>query len=227
MLSSVAAACSSKLNYSRTACGAPSPGAVQAAAKGPIDDRCRPPASSKNRWIAERILGAQNPQRHVTRSQIFDKLLYHGLGRLTSSRSHEKGAVRRIRSGTSVKTSRRLRQFVGAAALRRPRTECSAPCPARLRRATCRAQPRHAVGGEIAAGSRRPCSSTREILIDRADDFVLRLQRHLIVGIVRVRAARGQRGQPERRAAQLYVPPHHGSPADRGGAEPSAASPPR
>src|SRR5437870_3072378 len=45
----------------------------------------------------------------------------------------------------------------------------------------------------------------REILVDRADDLVFRLEQYLVVGIVGDRAARGQRGQPRAAPAAQHA----------------------
>src|SRR5260370_21470438 len=64
----------------------------------------------------------------------------------------------------------------------------------------------------------------RKVLVDRADDLILGLEQHLIVGIVRDRTAGGQRGQPSAApAAQLVVHRvvvNEGPPPATAGAEP-------
>src|SRR5260370_30146071 len=65
----------------------------------------------------------------------------------------------------------------------------------------------------------------RKVLVDRADDLILGLEQHLIVGIVRDRTAGGQRGQPSAApAAQLVVHRvvvNEGPPPATAGAEPN------
>ena len=44
-----------------------------------------------------------------------------------------------------------------------------------------------------------------EVLVDRADDLALRLQQHLVVGVVGDGAARGERGQPRAAPAAQHA----------------------
>ena len=56
--------------------------------------------------------------------------------------------------------------------------------------------PLDAVGGVAELKDVAGHALDREILVDRADDLILRLEQHLVVGGVGNRAARGQRGRP-------------------------------
>ncbi len=67
------------------------------------------------------------------------------------------------------------------------------------------ADPEDAIGGVAELEDVAGHALDREVLVDRADQLIFRFQDHLVVGGVRNRAARGQRGQPRAAPAAQHV----------------------
>ena len=100
-----------------------------------------------------------------------------------------------------------MRQLVGAAGrLAEPERDIGRHALRVLDPHRAALDPQDAVGGIAELEDVAGHALDREILVDRADYLILGLEQHLIVRIVRDRAAGGQRGQPSAApAAQLMV----------------------
>ena len=189
------------------------PGAVDAAAVGRMDDELHAAGLVEEALEHDRVLRRQAAERGVRRGEIFDQLLGGRLGdaELVDQPAHAPfagriaaaGARRSPRAGaTPTADSSSLRPgaspsqngMVGGCALR-----VLDPHRRRARRAGC--------GRTVLPSWKMSPArlSTAKSSFTRADDLVLRLEQHLVVGVVGDGAAGGQRGQPRAAPAAQHV----------------------
>ena len=159
----------------------------------------------------ERVEGRQNPQRGVTRGQVFDQLLGGGLDDpgLVDQPAHDvlaSLASREASGDLSPQPRHRLRQFVGAARRLAEPERDGRRHPRRVLDAHGAAlHALNAISGVAELEDVAGHAFDREILVDRADDLIFGFEQYLIVGIVGDRPARGQRGQPRAAPAAQHV----------------------
>ena len=157
----------------------------------------------------DRLLRRQAAQRRLRAGEVVDELLGDRRGepqRLDQPALRSVRAAFELRGDLGTQPRHRLRQL--AAASRR-----LAQPERNVRRLAVRILDAHDAALDALDAIRRVAelehvtreALDREVLVDRADEMVLRFEDHLVVGGVGNRAARGQRGEPRAAPAAQHV----------------------
>ena len=214
MLSSVAAACSSKLNLRQKRLRSARPQArLIRLPKGEWMTSCMPPASSKKRSSTIVSLRRQAAERRMRRRAGSRPAARPAASAMPSSSVSQRSALvarpdRRVRRARDLGAQPRHRRRQLVAAARR----LAEPERNGRRLALRVLDAHHAALDAQDAVARLPSwkmsparLSTAKSSFTRADDVVLGLEHHLVVGVVGDGAAGGERGQPRAAPAAQHA----------------------